>query len=912
MSYALTVPERLLTWLDAERILKQETQLWSDLPPGINEINCYFDGLDITCTGDTQTVLDWLEKIFGKAFEATSNNEAHLLLRAGNAKYPVRLELLSQSTPPSKQPVYPLWREITYLQEAKASENAVSQSFELPPNFSDGPRLISFHSFKGGVGRTTALMTYAIARLYAQTRQETVKVLVVDADLEAPGVTFWLSEQHKPQVSFVHFLEAMHFPPESTEASLAFFAKELSKTSRHFDGLKRELFVLPAALSLGEIQDMPVQPSHLAQNPSNPWILTDHLHALGKLLGADAVFIDLRAGLSELSSPLIFDPRIEHYFVTTVAKQSIAGTSEILRNLHTFNSALPEDIRVNVKPSVIVSLLTPDLRRTPDYGKAKEMIELAYPASDSLDEGVEWLEVDFGPSLMSIGSFDDAFDLLKQSSLYTNSALPWAINSTSINSTDMAAPLPHASQTRQQFVQRLHDVCEKEYAELGSSDDCLVTDPLRNLGKHYSKDIPNAVLVGAKGAGKTFTYLQICHTQEWKTYLTKIGENDRVGETKNWLIFPLLWSSNVDNENKKIVHNARNHSYSLLNIKNQDLQLSEIKNKIKNNLESQEQSWDDFWQNLICQSLGTQANTLQALNHYLAGQEYSLIFLIDGLEDIFSDPTEPNQNEAIESLLTLVNRLGELPKQHIGALVFARMDYVQAAIKQNLGQFLSRFSAFQLNWDPESFLRLAYWLCAKANIINAKTSAAEILTINELIEKLTLLWGKKLGKNDSKEGYSARWVYAALCDLTGSFQARDLVRFFKFATQEELKNTKSQWNDRILSPESMRLAIRECSKEKVKEATLEIKPLRDWYNRMREENIPERQIPFSALSVKLQPKELVALRELGVIYEDTDPSLGDKRLYLPEIYRTGLEFELAGARPKIQALLKKNLGKMPF
>ncbi|NLY65713.1 MAG: ParA family protein, partial [Alcaligenaceae bacterium] len=101
-------------------------------------------------------------------------------------------------------------------------------------------------------------------------------------------------------------------------------------------------------------------------------------------------------------------------------------------------------------------------------------------------------------------------------------------------------------------------------------------------------------------------------------------------------------------------------------------------------------------------------------------------------------------------------------------------------------------------------------------------------------------------------------------------------------------------------------------KEKVKEATLEIKPLRDWYNRMREENIPERQIPFSALSVKLQPKELVALRELGVIYEDTDPSLGDKRLYLPEIYRTGLEFELAGARPKIQALLKKNLGKMPF
>ena len=276
-------------------------------------------------------------------------------------------------------------------------------------------------------------------------------------------------------------------------------------------------------------------------------------------------------------------------------------------------------------------------------------------------------------------------------------------------------------------------------------------------------------------------------------------------------------------------------------------------------------------------------------------------------------PNEPKQIKAIESLLKLVNRLGELPNQAIGALVFVRVDYVQATIKQNLGQFLSRFSAFALTWNPESFLRLAYWVCAKANVLNGATvSQAQTLSVEELIEKLMDLWGQKLGRTDSKEAHSARWVYAALCDLTGRFQARDLVRFFGFAAKEENKNPNDFWADRVLSPESIRKAVPLCSVQKVQEATLEIEPLKNWSERMETDHITERSIPFSAASVGLQAEELAVLRELGVIYEDVDPSLGDKRLFLPEIYRAGLKFDLSGGRPKIQALLKKNLGKMPF
>lgn len=139
------------------------------------------------------------------------------------------------------------------------------------------------------------------------------------------------------------------------------------------------------------------------------------------------MFIDLRAGLSELASPVIFDPRVEHYFCDhrgqTVSVWNVRGFAALAR----FHRALPEQQRRAAKPSVVISLLTQDLRRLLTFGLAKECIEQAYPpVNDSLDEGVEWLEAEFSPALMSIGTVRDAFDLLKTSSLYASSAQEWA------------------------------------------------------------------------------------------------------------------------------------------------------------------------------------------------------------------------------------------------------------------------------------------------------------------------------------------------------------------------------------------------------------------------------------------------------------------------------------------------------
>lgn len=917
--------ERLLTWLDVERLLKQRTALWTQLPLGVLGVDCFSSGMEIRhAVGADVVVAPWLTQIFSRAYLP---EQSAIQLRIGQATYPIELVQDQVSAVPSVGQSYPLWRDVTYLPVAQndgtevgaltnseASQSGAS-TVRTPQRFVNGPELVSFHSFKGGVGRTTALMTY-VAACMREASPGTKKILVVDADLEAPGVSFWLDDTNRPTVSFVQLLESLHYPPASLDASLDYFAEELRKTSLSLGGLQRELFVLPAALELAEIQDMPVTPEHLARHPDNPWQLSDHLHALGRRLGVDAVFIDLRAGLSELASPILFDPRVDHFFVSTVAPQSVLGMAEVLQRLYASNHQLSPDWQDAARPTVVLSLLTKELREAGLYESALKALGEAYPAEDPLTPSVQWLEAEFLSTLMSIGSLREALDTLPQSQRLYASASEWAH---SLYAQPVAAPgqaTAPASQagatSRQHTASNLRDVCQAaEFAEGSSAAAILATEPLLNLGKHFAHELPTVLMIGAKGAGKTFTFRQVVQSGTWSSFLGKLGfDQESVSDAA---IFPVLWSGNIEDKPDGEIKKAQVATLGQINgDKTRLLTGNDLGKRIASALQNPPDHWDEFWDALIASQLGIDQGGLQALNQVLASQSSRVILIIDGIEDAFGDASDSNARKAIEGLLKLTNRISELVNPHLGALVFVRLDYAQAAIRQNLGQWLQRFNPFRLHWNAESFLRLAYMLSSQAGVYSA-AKRAEDLHVEELKAELEQLWGKKMGSEKSKEAHSARWVYAALCDLRGNVQARDLVRFLRIAADEESKRTGQTWSARVLAPESMRKAVPLCSVEKVSEAKAEIASLRNWVEVMTQQHIRNLKVPFSTAQAGLSSELLAALQELGVVYEDLDGNLGEERLFLPEIYRSGLGFDTSAAgRPRMQALLKKNIGTIPL
>ncbi|EFA7674061.1 ParA family protein [Escherichia coli] len=886
-----------ITWLDIEREVKKKFKFKNKFK-NIKAIFCYSSGMEVEYINEKELAISDLNEIFNDSI-VRKEDELLLFVEIGGPEYFIEL-IPAVGEKKETNIVYPLWREHVYVENAH---------FKQPEQWGDGPKFCAFHSFKGGVGRTTSLMTYASAAL---DNDNVKKILLIDGDLEAPGLTLWLDAENLGKVTYTNFLEAIQFSEGKFEATIDFFAKELRKSSISIDGNSKEIFVLPSALSLESIMDMPVTPDHISKNIDNPYILSDLLRLLGNKLEVDVILIDLRAGLSELSSPLIFDPRVEHFFVSTIAKQSVVGIGEVLKKIH--NSIKNSHSNVSDKPTVIISMLTKLLRESTGYTEAIQIVNEAYPAieeEDIISQSVELLEFDFDENLMSVSNIKDALSLLRKSSIYDN-ARDWIADVGLMESTEGN----NDSHGNDSGLQRLYDTCQSfQFAENTSGDDMLVIDPIRNLAKNYSDSLPNVVSIGAKGAGKTFTYLQVCKSKTWSDFIFKVNNNVNPHIHAN--ILPWISSTNLNEKVREQVAEQREKCLTEISARSPRSLFLNVK-RITDALASESTNWDDFWQDLLVSEIVGDNKSLKDLNDYLIAIDKSIVLLVDGIEDIlFAPEKDANHNSAIRSLLNLPNAISDLQNRRIGLVCFVRADYVQSAIKQNVNQYVAKYQQFRLEWTPESFLRLAYWISAKAEIINANESDAESGSLNFLLSNLERLWGKKLGRDNSKEASSARWVFAALCDLNGRLQARDLVRFLKFSADNMLKAPSNGikvefWLDRLLAPEAIRRSLNSCSQEKVDEAEKEIKPLEQWISNLKTVSSDLKKVPFNPQEVGLDLQLLTSLKELGVIYEDTDQP-NEERFYLPEIYRTGLQFSSAvGGRPRVQALLKRNLGGIPF
>lgn len=267
-----------------------------------------------------------------------------------------------------------------------------------------------------------------------------------------------------------------------------------------------------------------------------------------------------------------------------------------------------------------------------------------------------------------------------------------------------------------------------------------------------------------------------------------------------------------------------------------------------------------------------------------------------------------NRNEkiALRSLIQgLVNEIRSIPNSRIGIIIFSRVDFAMNSIEQNFGQFRSLYSSYELKWTNVEALRLVLWIASNIkndngmSYIKAKDIDIETAVQDVIITELYKLWGVKLGKVNSKESNSANWVLAALSDLKGQLQPRDVVRFLKYSSEEckrENEKSKIVWDDRYLTPTSIRNSIEPCSKDKIIEIKQEMEFLRTVFEKF--ETNDKKQMPFRLEQYNLSKKEAELLAQQGYLYEIDDD------YYMPEIIRYGLKFESTRkGRRKVASLL---------
>lgn len=425
--------------------------------------------------------------------------------------------------------------------------------------------------------------------------------------------------------------------------------------------------------------------------------------------------------------------------------------------------------------------------------------------------------------------------------------------------------------------------------------DFLPTKALVNLVSAHRTEAPIEIVVGAKGSGKTFTYLRMCDSHTWEEFGARVGVS---GVELDAPLVPVLASRNLAGEPTDRVAEVGRVSASRLSGSAPAPPLA-IRELIDDSLGQKlnDAAWRRIWLAGMARAAGLEATADTAEERLTdLARDCQAVFVIDGLEDLLQDfSSEPSQQQALRVLLTNCPEwLRSLRGHPLGLVVFVRRDLVLNAIRQNVQQFLDGYAPSALRWSSAEALRLAAWVCEGAGVLDDDASArsADATTLSRLLIRL---WGQKLGKVDSREARSEEWVLAALSDFNLQIQARDIVSFLSVAAENSVPDTR--WNDRLLTPKAIRDALPKCSSDKVAALGEENHPVGALFDRLTRLPPDVRKIPFTLEAVGLQPNDARLLEANGVLFREDD------QYWIPEIYRYGLGFASSTVgRPRVMSI----------
>jgi MinD-like ATPase involved in chromosome partitioning or flagellar assembly len=885
---------RLYTWLDVEDVLLRK-QNNTDWPEWLIWARAYWDGLTLGIRKNAKTpAKKWLVEQFEPRFD---KEKSCILLESINGKsrlFQVFFEE-TEETPPKPRTLPSLARPTMVLRPYDRD-----YPLTLPEEY---PPVIAFHSFKGGVGRT--LHALAFARVLSQRYDQPSRIILIDGDLEAPGLTWLLySRIPRPGISFMDLLALVHGDPGEGAGDSVRLAAEKIK-----DMLLEGIYVLPAFRAVSHFNSLEIKPEHLIKSSTDPYIITKILAELGKELGASAVIIDLRAGLSELSTGLLLDPRVYRVIITSLSAQSIEGTSQLLKTLSRLrNPKSKEDPR----PAIIITMVPEHYQKSEFLSQTEEkLIESAnFLESDTesgQDEG-SWdtnlLNTPFDQDLIVLpDNWDEVIKKIQKSNLIEQLSqmcdwLPEGIFRS--GSRPLPISIEEFREKRRRLTDFTHDLIMAETSKINKF---LTISSLRNLASDFRNKVPVAVIVGAKGAGKTYTYLQIARRKSWQKFIQDAVDMDATIKAD---VVPVLFSRNLHPAAHDELNQIRINAIKTVGLDQTDCHpevLDYLRDNLRKNLH--EGQWRDCWLNIIAWKCGFEIgkkNVGKKFNDFLVDKKQLVVAIIDGLEDLFQDlSSAKNEQTALRALLQDVPEwLEQQPSRQIGLIVFVRRDMIFNAVKQNPAQLIAKYSPYELKWDSIQALRLVAWISIEAGVLaTPKGRPVQGMDKPALVDRLIDLWGRKLGSERSNEARSSEWVIYALSDLNGQIQARDIVRLLNKSALDSQNDT--YWKDRVLVPPAIRKSVDECSLQKIKEIKEENPHLSSIMNKLKSDtNMEVKRIPFNREQVDLELSEITMLEHNGVIIKEKEG------YYMPEIFRRGLDFKFKkGARPRVLSLSRR-------
>jgi cellulose biosynthesis protein BcsQ len=774
---------------------------------------------------------------------------------------------------------------------------------QLPQREPSLPRTVTFYSFKGGVGRTTAL-THVAWILAMRGR----KVVAVDLDLEAPGLTTAFNLKPQPKYGIVDYFYERSYLPEGIEPNISI--AEIFGEVRIPNATGR-LFVVPAGfLNLDYVSKVDdLHATTVIDGDQSLWSVFKR--EIYEQLKPDIILIDSRTGINQWGALSLIEAADEAIIFLFPNEQNKQGIELLLQSLQSLKklsinfvfSPVPDITKIGLsKVKEIckslferIKIVTNENNNEEDIDNYQSKIEepLVVPYIQLIalaDNYPVPALLDYYNKIANL--IDEETDELQRKDVLANSEKRWTIIESLQFPEVNAADTEHLGlifQRTTDFEKFLDDTTCLIRGRKGTGKTALYSLFLKHksVGQKLAHGrLDNTVFLSAHGRFKESRPSR----DEFQVIHRHLQQNDGTWESF-WRAYLLLRC-----HQEKLFKLPRNDKFS---------GLKEIINKLPT------EGWQyESTQALLQLSTHSDLRLLvkdaiNIIDQQAKDKSQKLWFLYDDLDEDFRQAGEVRQ-QAITGLFQLIQSCDANRLTAIRFKVFLREDIWNRLIFDNRSHFNGR--DILLQWTRVDFLRLALRQVIQSqnfkNLVD-KFSPIAVESIDqaseEVIDKaLELLWGNRR-RTGNRAKYVSRWVYERLTDSSGTTFPRSLSILLEGAKEQELsykgKLSIQPPTDRLLRSKSLELGLKKASEKRCDEIREEYPDLAKFFESLKHKSAfltqDELHLLWQESANDIADFEEFAsfLSEIGII----EWREKEKRYKVADIYVYGFEMIRQGA-----------------
>ncbi|MDF5723100.1 MAG: AAA family ATPase [Rhizonema sp. PD37] len=709
------------------------------------------------------------------------------------------------------------------------------------------PRTVTFYSFKGGVGRTTAL-THVAWILAMRGR----KVVAVDLDLEAPGLSTAFNLNPQPRYGIVdYFYERSYLPngvaPNIPVTEIFGEVKIPNATGR--------VFVVPAgSLDLDYVSKVDdLRATTVLDSGENLWSIFSR--EIQDQLKPDILLIDSRTGINQWGALSLLQAADEVIVFLFPNEQNRQGIELLLQSLQAL-----KNISINFVFSPVPDMTDNGLKKVRQIWQSLDKVnKTSTNGNDETDEDNEG-ELDSNDSPTEI-------DLL---------VVPYLLPIALADSYPVPALLDYYNKIANRIDDKTDELKRKavltgtddrwkiikslEFPEVNAADHRQDLSQLFQRTTDFDKflDDTTCLIRGRKGTGKTALYWLLLQHNSAAQHLAH-------GRLDNTMCFSVhgRYESRPSRDEFQVIHQslvrggkaweAFWRAYLLLRAfqskcftfpKGSKGEKYKLIKSIIDSLPSE--GWQSEHTKSLIQ-LSTDSDlrlividALNLINEQAREKSKIFWFLYDDLDEDFLEK-EGIRQQALTGLFQFIQACDARRLIAIRFKIFLREDIWNRLIFDNKSHFNGR--DILLQWNRIDFLRLALRQAIQSkdfkNLVDRFSPVESIdQASEEVIERsLELLWGSHRRKG-SKAKYVSRWVHERLTDSSGTTFPRSLSILLKGAKEQELsyrgQSSIKSPTDRLLRGKSLEIGLKKASKERCNAIQEEYPDLMKFFNSLKD------------------------------------------------------------------------------